>query len=115
MSVITDVVIIAGDDEGDALAYLNQWLTENDSRKQQLHEIGLAEGGGSKATSATTFAACFNFLDIGGFEDAIAGAPWKLPASVIAYFDPEMGSTYVISPRRPGERWLTWPDLTYRY
>jgi hypothetical protein len=113
MSVITDVVIIASDGEDEALAYLNEWLAENDSRKQQLREISLGEGGGSKATSATTYAACFNHLDLGGLEEAITRAPWKLPGSVVAYFDYEMGSPYVISPKRSGERWETEPDFSY--
>lgn len=106
MSVITDVVIIAGSGERDALAHLNRWLAENDTRSQQLCEISLKEGGGSKATSVTAYAACFNFLDIGGFTEAVRGAPWRMPSMAVAYFEPESGETFVMSPARPDE-WRT--------
>ena len=106
MSLITDVVIISGGDENEALAHLNQRLAGNDSRGQQLKEVSLEAGGGDKATSVTAYAACFNFLDISGLEDAISSAPWRLPSMVVAYFEPESGGTYVMSPARPG-RWTT--------
>jgi hypothetical protein len=105
VSVITDVVIVAGIGERESLGYLNRWLAQNDPRGQQLKQVSLSEGGGNKATSVTTYAACFNFLDTGGFTGAIRSAPWHLPAVVVAYFYPEIGETYVMSPARTGE----WP------
>jgi hypothetical protein len=107
--MLTDVVIVCDDSEAAALAYLNQWLLENDPRKQQLKEISLEDGGGQKATSATVYAACFNFLPVGDFEDAIRQAPWNFPESVAAYIDFEADRTRVMTPGRP-ESWPLHPQ-----
>lgn len=107
--MLTDVVIVCNDSENEALAWLNQWLEENDPRKQQLKEISLREGGGSKVTSATVFAACFNFLPVGDFEEAVRRAPWKFPGSVAAYIDFEADRARVVSPGRP-ESWPLRPE-----
>ena len=113
MSLITDVVIIAGISEHEAFSYLNRWLAENDPRGQQLRQVSLEEGGGNKATSLTIYAACFNFLDISGFTDAIRAAPWHLPSLAVAYFYPEDGAPFVVSPARNG-RWATREPCGHR-
>jgi hypothetical protein len=107
--MLTDVVIVCDDSEAGALAWLNRWLEENDSRKQQLKEISLREGGGNKATSATVYAACFNFLPLGDFEEAVRRAPWNFPESVAAYIDFEADRTRVVTPGRP-ESWPLSPE-----
>jgi len=109
VSVLTDVVIVCDDSEASALAWLNRWLEENDPHKQELKEIGLREGGGTKVTSATVYAACFNFLPLGDFENAVRSAPWRYPESVAVYVDYEMSRTYVMSPARP-ESWPLHPQ-----
>jgi hypothetical protein len=114
MSVITDVVIVCGDSEHDAAGYLNRWLKENDPRGQQLKEISLAEGGGQKFTSATVYAACFNFLPLTGFMKAFRDAPWSCPWSAVAYIDPEATDTFVMTPGR-SEEWLTVDPPTPYY
>jgi hypothetical protein len=115
MSVITDVLIVTMGGEDEAVASINRRLEEDDSRKQQLNRLDAEEAGagGGKVASTVIYAAAFNFLDIGDFEEAIFRAPWRIPSAVVIYVNPEMGSTYVISPARPGERWKTKPDPVY--
>ena len=114
MSSITDVLLVTGLDEDEAVAKVNAWLTENDYRKQQLRKINLDAAGGDKVICTDLWAAAFNYLDIGGLEDAIRAAPWELPHSVVAYFNFKTDAgTWVVAPTRPG-RWDTeqegaWP------
>jgi hypothetical protein len=110
MSNITDVLLVTGITEDDAPAQVNAWLTEHDSRKQQLNEIGLDGSGGIKVSCVRLWAAAFNCLDVCGLVEAIMTAPWDLPPSVVAYFDLDDSGqdTFVVSPARPG-RWTTRP------
>lgn len=109
MSFLTDVAVvtIAGEDE--AVAFVNAKLAEGAKRPQQLGRTRLEEAGagGSKVCSIYVYAACFNWLDLEAFEDAVRAAPWRLPRSVVVYVDGE-GSpdTWVFSPARAGH-WET--------
>ena len=108
MSVITDALIVTmhGDDE--AIAHVNLWLEQNDSRKPRFARLDAekAGAGGTKVSSMVLYAAAFNKVDLGGLVGAIRAAPWRARSSVVAYFDDEFAPTFVMSPARPGE-WAT--------
>ena len=103
MSVLTDVAVItSGEDE--AVAWINGRLAdaEPDRPGRRLCKTRLEEAGagGSKVSSLVVYAACFNYLDLGGFEEAVRAAPWRWPGSVVVYVDGESGPTFVFSPAR---------------
>lgn len=108
MSVITDALIVTMHGEDEAIAHVNRWLAENDPRKPQLSKLDAedAGAGGTKVSSMVLYAAAFNYVDLGGLEEAIRAAPWRCPSSVVAYFNDEHMPTFVMSPQRPG-RWTT--------
>lgn len=112
MSVLTDVAVItSGEDEAVAWVHGRLADAEPDRPMHRLLKTGLeqAGAGGTKVTSLVVYAACFNHLDLGGFEEAVRSAPWRWPGSVVVYVDGEAGPTYVFSPARysqwmPGAR-----------
>lgn len=107
MSFLTDVAVITlGEDE--AVTSVNQWLAENIGCRQQLAKTDLetAGAGGCKVTILVVYAACFNYLDVSGFEDAVRRARWRLPGSVVVYVDGEDGPPFAFSPARAGH-WET--------
>ena len=109
MSFLTDVAVVTIGGEDEAVAFVNARLAENDPRPQQLGKTDLevAGAGGSKVTSLVVYAACFNFLDFGWFEEAVRSAPWRLPGCVVVYVDGEgFPDTFVFSPARAGQ-WET--------
>ena len=81
MSFLTDVAVVTIGGEDEAVAFVNARLAEGDPRPQQLGRTDLeqAGAGGRKVSSVVVYAACFNYLDLGGFEDAVRTAPWRLP------------------------------------
>lgn len=104
MSYITDVLIVTAGGEGEeAIAYVNRWLIEQDSCRPQLRELATGEAGGCKAFSPRLWAGGLNYLDVYGLAEVISGAPWRIPGVVVAYFDPESGPAFVMSPARPGQ------------
>jgi hypothetical protein len=112
VSFLTDIAVVTIGSEDEAIAYVNARLTEavNDPRhrlrKTDLEEAG---AGGTKVTSLVVYAACFNWLDFGSFEEAVRAAPWRLPGCVVVYVDGEESpNTFVFSPARAG-RWTTRP------
>lgn len=106
MSFLTDVAVVTIGGEDEAIAFVNARLAENDPRPQQLGRTDLetAGAGGRKVCSIVVYAACFNWLDLDTFEEAVRAAPWRLPRSVVVYLDGE-GSphTSVFSPARAGQ------------
>jgi len=102
VSFLTDIAVVAIAGEDEAVAFVNARLAEGDPRPQQLGKTDLEEAGagGRKVTSLVVYAACFNYLDLGGFEEAVRSAPWRWPGSVVVYVDGEAGPTYVFSPAR---------------
>ena len=109
MSFLTDVAVVTIGGEDDAVACVNARLaaaagnTRHQLRKTDLEEAG---AGGTKVTSIVVYAACFNYLDLGAFEDAVRGASWRLPDCVVVYVDGEDGPTFTFSPARDGH-WET--------
>ncbi len=110
MSVITDVLIVTGG-EDEAVARVNRWLEDNDPRRPQFGRLDAEKAGcgGTKASGMVLYAACFNLVDVGGLEDVILSAPWRMPSSVAAYFNGETGPVYLVSPARAG-RWKLEED-----
>jgi hypothetical protein len=109
VSFLTDVAVVTIGGEDKAVAFVNARLAENDPRPQQLAKADLetAGAGGHKATSVVVYAACFNYLDFGGFEDAVRAAPWRLPGCVVVYVDGEgFPGAFAFSPARAGD-WKT--------
>lgn len=111
MSVITDVLIVTGGGEDEAITRVNRWLEDNDPRKPQFGRLdaGKAGAGGTKASGMVLYAACFNLVDASGLEDAILSAPWRCPSFVAAYFNGETGPVYLLSPARAGQ-WVLEED-----
>ena len=108
MSFLTDVAVVAIAGEDEAVAFVNARLAEGYKRPQALGRTVLegAGAGGSKVCSIVVYAACFNWLDLDAFEDAVRAAPWRLPRSVVVYVDGEAGPTFAFSPARAGH-WET--------
>lgn len=109
MSFLTDVAVVTIHGDDDAMAFVNARLAQGCSHPQRLAKTDLDEAGagGYKVTSLVVYAACFNYLDFGGFEDAVRAAPWRLPGCVVAYVDGEgFPETFVFSPARSGH-WET--------
>jgi hypothetical protein len=106
VSFLTDIAVVTIGSEDEAVAFVNARLAENDPRPQQLGRTRLEEAGagGSKVCSVYVYAACFNWLDLDRFEEAVRSAPWRLPRSVVVCVDGESGPTFVFSPARAG-RW----------
>ena len=109
MSFLTDIAVVTIGGEDEAVAFVNARLAEGHPRPQQLGKTDLeaAGAGGRKVCSIVVYAACFNWLDLEAFEEAVRSAPWRLPRSVVVYVDGE-GSpdTWVFSPARAGH-WET--------
>lgn len=109
MSFLTDVAVVTIGGEDEAVACVNARLTEaaadarHQLRKTDLEEAG---AGGTKVTSLVVYAACFNYLDLSAFEDAVRRASWRLPGCVVVYVDGEGGPTFTFSPARDGH-WET--------
>lgn len=104
MSFLADIAVVTIGGEDQAVAFVNARLAENDPRPQQLGKTDLegAGAGGHKVCSVYVYAACFNWLDLSLFEEAVRSAPWRLPRSVVVYVDGESGPTFVFSPARAG-------------
>lgn len=104
MSFLTDVAVVTTGAEDEAVAFVNARLAEGSTRPQQLGRTRLEEAGagGRKVCSVYVYAACFNWLDVSGFEEAVRAAPWRLPQCVVVYVDGEAGPTFVFSPARDG-------------
>jgi hypothetical protein len=109
VSFLTDVAVvtIAGEDE--AVGYVNARISagmRDDRHQLRKTDLEQAGAGGTKVTSLVVYAACFNYLDLGGFEEAVRGAPWRLPGCVVVYVDGEESPTFTFSPARAGH-WET--------
>lgn len=104
MSFLTDIAVVTTGGEDEAVALVNARLAEGSTRPQQLGRTRLEEAGagGSKVCSVYVYAACFNWLDLDRFEEAVRSAPWRLPGSVVVYVDGESGPAFVFSPARAG-------------
>lgn len=62
MSYITDI-LIQGADEIE-IEPLNEWLLENDERKQQFRKISMENAGGGKVYTSDVWAAAFNYVPL---------------------------------------------------
>lgn len=63
MSYITDVLIYGA--KADAMANVNAWLRENDTkRQQQLEPLDTKEAGGNKGFCGSIYAAAFNYMPL---------------------------------------------------
>lgn len=86
MSVVTDVILLVSlTEEGPEDVFppvdeVNNWLRENGQNAGLNHLNG--HEGGHKAWQADVFGAAFNFLDIEGFVQTVAGAKWIAPDRV---------------------------------
>lgn len=109
MSFLTDVAVVTIGGEDEAVAFVNARISEGmrgDRHQLRKTDLEAAGAGGTKVTSLVVYAACFNWLDVSAFEEAVRAAPWRLPGCVVVYVDGEAEPTYVFSPARD-ERWET--------
>lgn len=87
MSYVTNVLLSFSilEDEDARMAEVNGWLSQNDSRGQQLGDISGAEDpkyGGSKFMEVPLWGAAFNYVDLDGLRGAVRAAKWKEPEHV---------------------------------
>jgi hypothetical protein len=114
VSYLVEVAVVTSGafGEDDAVSFVNERLAESRPGRagHQLRKTSLdgAGAGGTKVSSLVVYAACFNYLDLRSFEEAVTAAPWRLPACVAVYVDDEAGPVFVFSPARQG-RWLLNP------
>ncbi len=84
MSYITDVIVY--DAHAADVERLNDWLRENDPRKQQLVNVRPVledAAGGTKWFVSDTWAAAFNYLP-DEFEEKLRDpASWRAPVGVV--------------------------------
>lgn len=96
MSVLTDVVIVTRFDDDGAIRRVNAAVADQ-ARGQQLERIGSdADFGGSKVPSCAVYGACYNFLDLAGFTDALTSAGWERPQYVVAWIDAETDDDLIV-------------------
>ena len=94
MSVITDVILLAGDGEAEAVAAVNGYLHDLQAHLGgDLELAGPSDNfGGTKVPSFAAWGAAFNYLDRQTLLDAICAAPWRYPSSVALVTWHESGS-----------------------
>lgn len=83
MSVVTDVVLCASEDDQAAVDAVNHWIKTEAGLLGRLNLAAPAQRfGGSKWAQHAVWAAAFNHLDLDALLSAIARAPWQSPAEV---------------------------------
>jgi hypothetical protein len=75
MSLITQVVVIAPIIRDEQVPGITDPLPF-DERQQSLRRLNTEQAGGVKVFSQSIYAAAFNYLDVGAFEDWLDALPW---------------------------------------
>jgi len=83
MSVITDLLIVTSADEAEAMARLNAWCHDNDSRQQTFEPISTDAAGGTKVFCARVWAMAANHFDWRGLAEAFPTFGWRWPVGVM--------------------------------
>jgi hypothetical protein len=86
MSVVTNVILTCDLQEDAAVAKMNSWLSAA-GHGRLVDVSGVA--GGEKSMEAGVWVAAFNYLQIGGFIEAVRECPWEHPENVRLFMQGE--------------------------
>ncbi len=104
MSVITDLLLVTGFDESDAIAKVNEWCVPNDERKQEFTRIDREAAGGYKVFTSRVWAMSANHFDWQGLAEALPSFGWRWPTGALLVVHHEHHDEEVIAFRADGAR-----------
>lgn len=91
MSSRTDMVVITGGYEDEAIAKLNAWCAANDHREQQFEQLNTDAAGGSKVFTKQVWAMAGNYFPYEKLGAAFPGFGWRYPDDAIMIVNDEHG------------------------
>ncbi len=104
MSVITDLLLVTGFDESDAIARVNAWCAANDERKQEFARIDMEVAGGYKVFTSRVWAMSANHFEWWELVEALPSFGWRWPTGVMLLVHYEHHDEELIAFRADGAR-----------
>jgi hypothetical protein len=89
MSSITRMVIYAASSEDEAMARLNAWCAEHDSRGQQFGRLDEDTAGGYKVFTSQVWAMAGNYFAHEDLVEVFGSFGWRYPRRAVLIVDDE--------------------------
>lgn len=108
MSVITDMVLFTEGWDDEAVARLNAWCAENDSRGQQFQPLDVDAASGVKVFTSKVWAMAGNHFRHEELAAALPSFGWRYPHHtilIVNYEHDECARVYRVAPEREPSRW----------
>lgn len=118
MSSTTDLLLMTGLDENDAIKRLNEWCVANDDREQEFTQVDMYADsvGGYKAFASRVWAMGANHFPWWELAEALPTFGWRMPVGVVLLIRHEHHDGAVLVFRadgptiqdRPVDGWAAW-------